>query len=74
MLNLFFTTGKGDFAGKSFKVFSSPGNKLPEANEQGVKITVNLVRLHFFIAARASHCGKWRGRRGESGFCAWSHL
>lgn len=37
MLKLFFSTGKGDFAGKSFKVFSSRVSS-SEPSEQGVKI------------------------------------
>ncbi|KAI4584385.1 hypothetical protein MJG53_007664 [Ovis ammon polii x Ovis aries] len=54
MLNLFFTTGKGDFAGKSFKVFSSQVNKLPRSKrtrgenhcEPVFSLLVNFVPCH----------------------------
>lgn len=49
MLKLFFSTGKGDFAGKSFKVFSSRVNKLLRTKWTRGRNHCSLVRLHSFI-------------------------
>lgn len=53
MLKPFFSTGKGDFAGKSFKVFSSRVNKLLSTRwTRGRNHCAALVRLYSFTVQR----------------------
>jgi len=51
MLKLFFSTGKGDFAGKSFEVFPVKSISNSEPEEQGAKITVKSSEIAFLHCA-----------------------
>lgn len=68
MLNLFFTTGKGDFAGKSFKVFQS-NQWLPRSKRTRGENHCEPGEDAFLHCCRASHCGESeRGEEEKVGF------